>query len=1053
MMNHDHEHDLEAKKSMRPKIERNTTYWLDMEQYSNDPAFWERAETEFQSSPLREDESNQGGWARREFLKLMGASIAMASAGCVRRPVQKIVPYNTQPEEVTLGIPNFYTSSYFDGTEGLGVLIKTREGRPIKIESNPKHGFNMGGLSARSQASLLSLYDPERLQGPKHNLFNEKKTNKESVGAKWADIDKKVVEQLNKGEVYILTGNLASPSTKSIIKEFSQGFGAKHVVYEALSQNEIIEGQKACYGEASVPQYRFDKAKMIVSIDADFLGSWMTPTAFTRQFAMGRKDIQNMSRLVAFDSSYSLTGANADIRIKIKPSLQLVAAMGLLHELVVKKGVSSYASNESLKSKLSSYASAAADLGIEPALLSAIADDLWKNKEKALVVAGGLAAQTENALALQVAVNLLNSILESDGNTVIGGASTCLAASDEGVLALIKDLNAGKVGTLIIHGVNPAYTLPDSLGFSTALKKAKMIIYTGDRIDETGRFADYILPDHHALENWGDAEFTAGVYTVSQPAIRPMYDTRAFQTSLMTWAFMANKGPQRLRDYEAYYDYLRVFWKEDVMPKVEPGKNFEEFWQSVLQSGSVGQQKSKGARSFHSDALSALKTKPSGNDLELVLYSTVQLGDGRLANIGWLHELPDPVTKIVWDNYAMISLGTAKKLGLLGSDEKSMMDYQRKVPVVEVVVGSRKVKLPAHIQPGLHDGVVAIAVGYGRTDAGKVGNGIGYNAYDLAEAKGDALVFSGAKVTLNKTSERYPIACTQGHHAMEGRQLVVEATLAEYLKKKDANIHKHHTWSIWSGHQYNGHKWGLAVDLNSCTGCSACVTACQSENNVTVVGKKYIIQGREMHWIRIDRYYVGTPENAEVVFQPVMCQHCDNAPCETVCPVMATVHSDEGLNDMAYNRCVGTRYCANNCPYKVRRFNWFNYAKLIEKPMHLALNPSVGVRVRGVMEKCSFCVQRIHEGKQVARNEGRALKDGDVKTACQTACPTEAITFGDINDAESALGKIFKSEPRAYALLEEWNAAPSVRYMSKIRNNGKEILGRDSHSKQQGEHS
>jgi molybdopterin-containing oxidoreductase family iron-sulfur binding subunit len=391
----------------------------------------------------------------------------------------------------------------------------------------------------------------------------------------------------------------------------------------------------------------------------------------------------------------------------------------------------------------------------------------------------------------------------------------------------------------------------------------------------------------------------------------------------------------------------------------------------------------------------------------------------------------------------MVSLATAEKHNL------------KEASVVELTVGGKKLELPVHIQPGLHDDVLAIAVGYGRTHAGKVGNGIGKNAFALAAAKDGKVVFSGQTATFTKLNKKYELACTQGHHSMEGRNIVAEATLKDYNSNKSAGIHKHHTWSIWSGHEYSGHKWGMAVDLHSCTGCSSCVVACQSENNISVVGKKYILEGREMHWIRIDRYYTGNPADAEAVFQPVMCQHCDNAPCETVCPVLATVHSDEGLNDMVYNRCVGTRYCANNCPYKVRRFNWFNFAKQIEKPLHMALNPSVGVRTRGVMEKCTFCVQRIQDAKTVARNEKRQLKDGDVKTACQTACPAGGIVFGDLNDPNSQVAKIFKTEERGYALLEEWHAAPSVRYLSKIRNNDKESTGgqKGHGTAKQGEHS
>nr|BFD59294.1 TAT-variant-translocated molybdopterin oxidoreductase [Bdellovibrio sp. CKG001]BFD62670.1 TAT-variant-translocated molybdopterin oxidoreductase [Bdellovibrio sp. HM001] len=1041
---HDHDHDLEMKKALRPKVERDTKYWNSLEQWSNDPEFNKIASTEFQSSPLREAD-DEGGWARREFLKLMGASIAMASAGCIRRPVQKIVPYNKQPEEVTLGIANYYSSAYFDGSDALGVLIKTREGRPIKIEGNPGNPFSVSGLSIRSQASLMSLYDPERLKGPQRNLFNEKKTNSQVIDTKWEELDKKVVEQLKKGDVVILTGNVASPATRAVIGDFAQGFKAKHVVWEALANDDVREGQIASYGDNVVPAFRFDKAKMIVSIDADFLGTWISPTAFTNQFVEGRKDIKNMNRLVSFDSNYSLTGANADIRMKIKPSQQLDVVMGLLHEIIVKKGVSAHAGNGAVKAALAPFADVAKKLNVEPALFAKVATDLWANQGSSLVVAGGITTLTEKSKELQVAVNFLNSILGNDGKTVDHkGGNPAHKASYSDLANLIADMKGGKVKTLIIHRVNPAFVLPAEMGFADAVKKVDMVIYTGDRIDETGVYADYITPDNHALESWSDMELAAGVYSICQPAIRPMYDTRSFQLSLMTWAYLANQGPARLRDYETFYDYLRVFWKSDIYPKYGKGQNFEDFWQSVLQKGYVGELNSgSSARSFKLDAFTSIKPAAAKEGFELALYATSQHGDGSLANVSWLHELPDPVTKAVWDNYVMVSLATAEKHGL------------KQATVVELTVGDKTLELPVLIQPGLHDDVLAVAVGFGRTRAGKVGNGIGKNAFAVMSAKDGKVLAAGLTATFKKTSKKYELAITQGHHTMEGRTIAVEATLADYNKKKSTGIPHPHVWSIWSGHEYSGHKWGMAVDLHSCTGCSSCVIACQSENNIPVVGKRYVIEGREMHWLRIDRYYIGNPADAEAVFQPVMCQHCDNAPCETVCPVLATVHSDEGLNDMVYNRCVGTRYCANNCPYKVRRFNWFNYAKLIEKPLHMALNPSVGVRTRGVMEKCTFCVQRIQDAKTVARNEKRQLKDGDVKVACQTACPAGGIVFGDLNDPNSAVAKIFKTEERGYALLEEWHAKPSVRYLSKIRNNDKESTGdqKGHGTAKQGEHS
>ncbi len=1030
--------NINTEQNQEPKFvnQRDARYWTSLDELQKTPEYQKFVESEFQSSPIREglsDEDMDKGWARRDFLKLMGASLAMSAAGCIKRPVQKIVPYNKQPEEVTHEVANYYTSSYFDGNESIGLLVKTLEGRPVRVEGNPQHPLNKGALNIKAQASILGLYDPERLKGPRQNLLNKEKTNSDSIAATWENIDDVVVKQLAKGQVAVLTGNIASPSLSAVVSDFSQAFKARHYQYEALSYEDIQQGQKLSYGDSIVPFYRFDEAKVIVSFDADFLGSWLAPTTFTKQFSSARKNPKTMNKLVAFDSHYSLTGANADIRVKLKPSQQLQAALGLAHELIIKKSTGKHAGDDRVKSALSPHSESLRNLGIDPNLVARLVDDLIKNKGRSLVVAGS-AMGGETATQLQIVVNLINSTLENEGATVIAKSRfTAYKSSSADMADLITDMKNGKINTLIIHGTNPSYFLNDSTLFQEAATKVGMILYTGDKKDETGKMANYIIPDNHPLESWGDNEAVAGLYTIHQPTIRPMYDTRSFALSLMTWAFMAKVGSARLTGPETYYDFVRAFWKTDVLPKVGGGKSFEDFWQTALQEGFVGEVASQNsARSFNSAALAGFK-EVNQQGFELVMYAAPHIGDGKYTNVSWLHELPDPVTKIVWDNFAQISMAAANKMSLKTGD------------MVEITVGDKKIEIPVHIQPGLHNETIAIAIGYGRKNAGKITTNVGMNIYHLAQWSDKALVnANGQLVTVRKTGHHYDLAKTQDHSSMNGRQIVNEATLVEYEKNEAANLHKHHIWSIWSGHQYNGHKWGMAVDLNSCTGCSNCMIACQSENNIPVVGKKYVMQGREMYWIRVDRYYVGDGENAEAVFQPVMCQHCDNAPCETVCPVIATSHSAEGLNDMTYNRCVGTRYCSNNCPYKVRRFNWFNFNKDIEKPLHLAMNPEVTVRPRGVMEKCTFCVHKIKAGKNQAKLEGRELKDGDIKTACQTSCPADAITFGDMNDPESKVSKIFKTEPRAYALLEEFHAAPSVRYLTKIRNNDQEKRFSDS---------
>lgn len=1033
---HDHSPEIEAKKreilATRPKGGRDERYWNSLEQWGQDPEFQKLAEQEFMSSPLKE-EDKADGWARREFLKLMGASLALSSAGCLRRPVQKIVPYAKQPEEVTLGQALNYSSTWFDGSETFGLLVKTREGRPIKYEGHPLHPANGGALSARAQAHLLSCYDPDRLKAPKQNLQKKDRANAETISINWISIDEKVSAAVAKGGTYVLTGHIASPTLRQKIKDFQGATQAQHIIWEPTTPDSIAKGQEASYGTKLVPSYRFDKARVIVSIDADFLGTWLTPTAFNQQFAVGRKNIEGMSELVVFDSNYSLTGSNADKRIKIKPSQQLSVVMGLLHEVVAKAGMSALASNAEFKETLSAFSDVATKLGFTDAqTIEKVAQSLMKAKGESLVVAGGTATQGKDALLLQIAVNALNSALGNDGNTVVyGQALTALAGSMDALHQLVEDMKSEKVKTLIIHGVNPIYYLGD--WFTSALTKVETVIYTGSHMDETAIKSDFVAPDHHSVEAWGDSEALAGVYAIQQPTIQPLYDTRSILLGLSKWG-TTTSNVEKSDKVESEYEIVRAFWKDRLFGASRFKGSFEDFWLELLQKGSIGTLKEgrDDSRTARVEKLVGVKP-PTQAGFELLLYPTLQLGQGELSNIGWLQELPDPITKIVWDNYASISIATAEKMKLSEGDK------------VELDVEGKKMALPIHIQPGLHNDVVAIALGYGRTHAGKIGNGVGVNVYVLVGHQRTECIFAGQTITMKSLGEKYSLANVQGHHSMEGRAIVIEATQKEYMEDKSAGLHKHKIFSIWPQHRYDGHKWGMSVDLNLCTGCSACVVACQSENNIPIVGKKYVLQGREMHWIRIDRYYTGNPADAETVFQPVMCQHCDNAPCETVCPVLATVHSDEGLNEMVYNRCVGTRYCVNNCPYKVRRYNWFNYRKTLEKSETLAFNPEVGVRMRGVMEKCTFCVQRIKSVKDTVKQEGRKLKDGEIKTACQQTCPTGAIVFGDVNDPKSQVSQVFKDNPRSYSLLEEFNAAPAVRYMTKIRNNNERVINAPHH--------
>ena len=984
-------------------------YWRSLDALAQKPAFREWLEREFQDGATDWFD----GASRRNVLKLMAASFGLAGLTACRRPVEKILPAAKGIEDYIPGQSYFYaTAMPFGGTVS-PLLVETHDGRPTKIEGNPDHPYSLGAASAFAQASVLSLYDPDRSTTVRQG---GRDSSQEAFAKFAADHFGKAGDGAG---LRFLSERVNSPSFAAVKKFATEKWpNAKWVEWEPVNDDAALEGSKLAFGQALTAHPQFDKAKVVLSLESDFLGVDASTVLPIKQFSKGRANVgeaheAEMNRLYAVEASFTLTGAMADHRLRMRSSDVQAFAADLARQLGALPAGLNVLNNGSGAGKRDKF-------------LKAVAKDLQAHAGECVVVAGRRQPAAVHALAAAI-----NEKLGNFGKTVTFTKSESEGGSAAALKSLADEMSRGDVKTLVILGGNPVYAAPADLKFAEALKKGAVSVHLGLERDETAESATWHVPQAHYLETWGDGRAPNGSATIQQPMIEPLYGGKsAMELVALLAGYKHQKG----------FDIVRNYWLEQW-----PAATREETWRESLHNGLVAESASKEVATPKVNAAAvagATASSPAASGIEVAFHPSYTNYDGRFANNGWLQECPDPITKQVWGNAALMSPATAKKLGVENDD------------VIRLSRGGLSGDFVAMIQPGHADDSVSLTLGYGRTKVGRVGRGVGYNAFPLRTS--DSQWFSSGWQT-TKTGAAYKIATTQEHHSMEGRPLVREASLEEYKKNPKFAEEMQEVpplESIYGDWSYDkGYQWGMAIDLNSCIGCNACMMACQSENNIPIVGKEQVMRGREMHWIRIDRYYVGTPENAEVVFQPVMCQHCDNAPCETVCPVMATVHSDEGLNDMAYNRCVGTRYCANNCPYKVRRFNWFNYAKLIEKPMHLALNPSVGVRVRGVMEKCSFCVQRIHEGKQVARNEGRALKDGDVKTACQTACPTEAITFGDINDAESALGKIFKSEPRAYALLEEWNAAPSVRYMSKIRNNGKEVLGRDSHSKQQGEHS
>lgn len=1007
-------------------------------------SYWESLETlnlpeankEFASTPLNAQEDTI---ERRDFLKLMGASLALTSMSCIRRPVEKIVPYANRPEEIEPGIANYYSSTYTSGGQAQSIVVKAREGRPIYVKGNPEFPGQNKGISLQAQAHILDLYDPDRLQSPCRGVRGKSKGDK-SNQVTWEELDKAVIESLGKTKdsVGLLTSSVSSPSTNRLISTFLRAFSAKHYKCDPIGADDIIEGQQASFGQSILPAFQFDKAKIIVSVGADFLGTWLAPQQFSSQFARGRVPESDMNKLVVFEALHSLTGTNADLRVQILPSQFLNVIMALAYEIVVKNKQSSFAQDRQVLSVLDQFSKASSEAGIDSAIISKLALELWRNRGASLIVTGGLQARTHQTKALQVATNFLNTVLENNGKTINPNlAMTSFNGSYEDLNSLKKDLDAGRIKTLIISGVNPIYTFPK---LKPSFLKAETIIYIADRLDETAFISDWVAPVSHQMESWGDAQLFNRVYSIQQPTIRPLYNTRCFEENLLEWqrsdpspellSYLPELSEQTSKDQSQnaqslWYNYLQNQWKDYHKEAIRARRGFEDFWVQTLHKGfAVLRSRNTNPRTFNRNSLSYIteaKIKKINKDhLELSLYAKSTLGDGHQANNAWLQEMPDPVTKVVWDNYLLMSPAKAKELGFTKSGQHA-----------RVHSGDVSVIVPVLLSPGCHNQAVGLAVGYGRDHAGRVGTGIGVNAYPFV----DQGAFSGLEVSVEKANGFTQLANVQGHHRMEGRQLVVEATLKDYLKSPSANIHRHKLFSLYPKHEYKGHRWAMSIDLNACTGCSACMVACQSENNVPTVGKKYVLQGREMHWIRIDRYYTGSANDPDVVFQPMLCQHCENASCEAVCPVVATVHGEEGLNQMIYNRCVGTRYCSNNCPYKVRRFNWFNYTK-IAKSLESAYNPDVTVRTRGVMEKCTFCTQRIKQAKILAKREDRVFKGEDVVTACQEACPTQAIVFGDINDPDSKVSQAFRDE-RNFSVLEEYNNIPMVRYKTKIRNSDK----------------
>ncbi len=1069
--------------------------WKGLEELQNGPEFIQQQQNEFaEEIPLEkllgDEKIENSSTSRRDFLKFLGFSVTAASLAACETPVNKAIPYVVKPEEVTPGVANWYASTYFDGNDYAGILVKTREGRPIKVEGNTLSPINKGGTNARIQGSVLSLYDGSRIKGP----------YAKGAESTWDTVDKEIGSKLTSiastgGAIRILSSTIISPSTKAAIAEFAAKYGnVKHVQYDAVSCSGMLKANWNSFEKAVLPTYHFEKAKVIVSIGADFLLNWVSPIEHAKGYSMGRKLSKansEMSKHVQFESNLSLTGANADERAHVKPSHMGATVANLYNAVAALCGGTAVASSAT-----------PAD-----AKIAETAKWLAANKGASLVVCG------VNDTACQVLVNGINTMLNNYGSTLdMDSPSYVRQGMDDEFAELVNDMKAGKVAALITYNTNPVYTAPASAGFAEAYKKVGLKVSFADRIDETAEWADYVCPDSHYLESWNDANPSLAHYSLQQPAIMPLFakprheGTRQAQQTLLHWA--GNKMD--------YHSYIQKIWSERVYPMQGKYMMFTEFWNNSLHDGAVtvgtgkvlmpsgetdsGKDEAKntkkdtvsisGAGMFKQEMVVDVKTEPApkmsageaagmiakwpkGGAFELALYEKAGPGNGLQANNPWLQELPDPITRVTWDNYVTMSPIDMKIMNL------SLMERQdRDASLVNITVGGVTLKLPVFPQPGQMPGTVGIALGYGRTKAGmlsdKVGV-VGQNAYPLVQMVNNQMMYAAFDVKIENANEYYKLAGTQIHHTMMGRHLAKSTTLEEFKKDASAGNEREmlHTHSglknptdvtLWDKFDRLGHRWGLTIDLTSCIGCGACVVGCTAENNVAVVGKDQVMRTREMLWIRIDRYYESDMNehvaeekgegavsmyldmekpaelNPKVIFQPVMCQHCNQAPCETVCPVIATNHTSDGLNVMTYNRCVGTRYCANNCPYKVRRFNWYNYNANTDYTFNpaqddlgrMVLNPDVVVRSRGVMEKCSMCIQRVQAGKLEAKKAGAKLVDGSIQTACAQACPTNAIVFGDLNDAESAVTKA--RDERNYFMLEEMNFQPTVSYKVKVRN-------------------
>ena len=961
-------------------------------------------------APVPERES----LSRRRFLSLVGASAALAAtAACEAPPADTIVPYTRKPDEVIPGVANYYASTYQEGLVAYGVLVKTREGRPILIEGNDEHPIFKGKTSLRAQAEIIGLYDPERLRQP--YVAGKPST--------WSDADARIVPVLKQAAaagtpVLLLTPAVISPTRRAVLADLKKTLpGLQHVAWEPGLGLADRTARTALYGDAGAPQHHVERASVIAAFEADFLGTMGNAVPAIAGFAQHRKlsaPGQAMNRLYAIESCMSLTGTKADVRVPLRPSAAAPAAFAVANALHTRHGLALPAGLSPTVLAPFTIVGVARQYGFDQAALVSLAGDLATAGNTSLVLAGPSLPVEAHA-----AVALLNAMLGAEGHTVDSAFSTAAApvASPSEMAQLTRDLASGKFAAAIFWDSNPSYAVPDAAAFTAALSHVPLRVRLGLQQDETAAACDVVLPVNHWLESWNDFEPSTDLLTLQQPMIRPLYDTRQGEEILLGWAKALGAAVET-----DYRPYLMARWQREVYAKGTL-ENFPQYWTAAVHDGVLRREAAARApralqvRAIAEAARKAAAVKPS-DAFELLIAPDIRLWDGRYANIGWLQELPEPVTKVCWGNYLAMSGADARRLAVTDGD------------LVSVKAGARDARLPVLVQPGQAAGAVFAMLGFGRT--GGVAGGRGANVFGLVADDGSTPFFR-PDAAVSRVAGTQPLVRSQKEFGLHDRDILRLWTLDEYRKNAAPPIDASELATLNKAQKWPDHKWGMVIDLSACVGCGGCEIACQSENNVPVVGPDEVERGRMMHWIRGDVYYVGPDENPQVAHEPMLCQQCDDAPCEPVCPVSATVHSDDGLNEQLYNRCIGVRYCAANCPYMVRRFNFFDLTSGITDPLDLAFNPEVTVRPRGVMEKCTFCVQRIRNGVQVAKDEGRALRDGEIAPACAVACPADAIVFGDLKDVNSRVSQLSQST-RGFKVLEQLGTRPAITYMAELKN-------------------